>query len=312
MPDSPGGFGRWLLMWRRSVFVLLGGVVLLLIFVLTRPKPQPTVVPALLEPSAGTLLDSSSLTLVGSAQPNSLVEVWIDGLKVSLIASDEAGRWRAEVNLSGPGDHLLQLKAVDADRNLLAESEEFSLSVKGPPLSSTGTAITAPPDGSTLGSGIGVFSGTGPVGRTVAVLVEERVVGRVPVRPNGRWTFAYDFRQSGEYNVRARAIDLQQNILSESNIVRVRVPEASIGRTGCPCTLRLSTNAPEATFALRRESGEVVSSRSSSYVAFTNLPTATYRYTVEAPGFKSHEGTARTPDNRALSVWLEPLPKPRQ
>ncbi|WP_018466730.1 carboxypeptidase-like regulatory domain-containing protein [Calidithermus timidus] len=295
-------------MSRRSVFVLLGGVGLLLVFVLTRPQPQPAVVPALFEPSAGSLLDSPSVTLVGSAQPNSLVEIWIDGLKASLIASDDAGRWSSEVNLGGPGDHLLQLKAVDADRKVLAEGEELSLGVRGAPLSSTGTTITAPADGSTLDSGIGVFSGSGPVGMTVAVLVEERVVGRVPVRANGRWTFAYDFRQAGEYNVRARAIDLQQNILSESSIVRVTVPEASAERAGCPCTLRLSTNAPEATFTLRRESGEVVSSRSSPYAAFTNLPAGSYRYTVEAPGFQSYEGTAKIPDNRVLSVWLEASP----
>jgi hypothetical protein len=299
-------------MSRRSALVLLAGGLLLLIFVLTRPKPQPAVVPALLEPPVGTLLDSSGVTLVGSAQPNSLVEVWIDGLKASLIASDDAGRWSAEVELGGPGDHLLQLKAVDADRKVLAESEELSLSVRGPPLSSTGTTITAPPDGSTLEGGIGVFSGTGPVGSTVAVLVEERVVGRVPVRTNGRWTFAYDFRRAGEYNVWARATDPQQNTLSESNIVRVTVPELSLERAGCPCTLRLSTNAAEATFTLRKESGEVLSSRSSSYVSFTNLPAASYRYTVEAPGFQPYEGTARTPENRAISVWLEPAPKPQQ
>lgn len=298
-------------MSRRSLLALLGAVVLLLAFVLTRPRPQPTPVPTLLEPPVASVLDSPRVTLVGSAQPNSLVEIWIDGLKISLIASDETGRWSTEVDLSGPGDHLLQLKAVDADRNPLAESEEFSLSVRGPPLSSSGTTITAPADGSMLDSGIGVFSGTGPAGATVTVLVEEQVVGRVPVRSNGHWTFAYDFRRAGEYNVRARATDPQQNTLSESNIVRVRVPEVSPGRAGCPCTLRLSTNAPEATITLRRESGEVVSSQPSPYAAFTNLPAASYRYSVEAPGFQSYEGRARTPDNRAISVWLEALPKPQ-
>lgn len=296
-------------MSRRSTLVLLAGGLLLLL-VLTRPKPQPVAVPALLEPPVGTLLDSARVTLVGSAQPNGLVEVWIDGFRASLIAGDDAGRWSAEVELGGPGDHLLQLKAVDADRKVLAESEELSLSVRGPPLSSTGTAITAPPDGSTLEGGIGVFSGTGPVGSTVAVLVEERVVGRVPVRADGRWTFAYDFRRAGEYDVWARATDPRQNTLSESNIVRVMVPELNLERAGCPCTLRLSTNAAEATFTLRRESGEVVASRSSSYAAFANLPAASYRFTVEAPGFQPYEGTARTPENRAISVWLEASPRP--
>jgi hypothetical protein len=291
---------------RKLIFVLLGAVALLA-FLLTRPGPRPPLPPALLEPPTGSLLDSPSLTLVGSAQPNSLVEVWIDGLKASLIASDDEGRWSAEVDLSGPGDHLIQLKAVDADRKVLAESEEFSLNVRGPPLSSTGTAITAPADGSRLDGGTGVFSGSGPVDSTIVILVEEKPVGWAPVRSTGRWTFAYDFRQAGEYNVRARAIDPRQNVLSESNIVRVRVPEAAGERVECPCTLRLSTNAPEATFTLRRESGELLSSRSFPYAAFTNLPAGSYRYTVEAPGFKGYEGTVKIPESRTLSVWLEPL-----
>lgn len=295
--------------WRNLIFVLLGAIALLA-FLLTRPSPQTPLPPALLEPPVGASLESPQVRLVGNAQPNSLVEVWIDGLRAALVASDDTGRWSTEVNLSGPGDHRVQLKAVDADRNPLAESEEFSLSVEGQPLSSTGTTITAPADGSTLGSSIGVFSGTGPAGRVVAVLVGEKVVGRVVVRQDGTWTFAYDFRIPGEYNVRARALDPQQNILSEGNIVRISVPEASSQHKSCPCTLRLSTNAAGATLTLRRENGEVVSSQAASYAAFTNLPEATYRYTVEAPGFQSYEGTAKTPDNRAISVWLEASPRP--
>ena len=104
-----------------------------------------TVTPTITLPSGQLSAGTNSFS--GTGTPNSKMGLMLNGVLVSEFTTDENGNWSTTVNLA-EGDSSLQVVELDADGNVISESDAANLSV-GP----DGTVIDSAADTKNCGIG---------------------------------------------------------------------------------------------------------------------------------------------------------------
>ncbi len=74
-------------------------------------------------------LTAGEVELTGTGEPNSQVEIVVDGQVVGKAEVDGDGKWSFKTRLPAAGDYKVGVQAVDADGKMLAESEIVLLKV---------------------------------------------------------------------------------------------------------------------------------------------------------------------------------------
>ena len=69
------------------------------------------------------------VTLTGTGEPGSEVEVVVDGKPVGTATVDSEGKWSLPTELTEPGDYEISVQSVDANGQVLAASEATELTV---------------------------------------------------------------------------------------------------------------------------------------------------------------------------------------
>ncbi|MCG3208083.1 MAG: hypothetical protein FOGNACKC_01684 [Anaerolineae bacterium] len=87
-------------------------------------------VPALDVPAGD--IEAGAVTLTGSGEPNSQVEVLVDGKTVGLANVSASGRWRLNTRLDEAGAYEVIVQAVDAAGAVITAAEPVQLSVVAP------------------------------------------------------------------------------------------------------------------------------------------------------------------------------------
>ncbi len=108
-----------------------GGAVLAESDAATVSATAPQIAAPALDVPAGDI-EAGAVTLTGSGEPNSQVEVLVDGKTVGLANVSASGRWRLNTRLDEAGTYEVTVRAVDAAGTVVAAAEPVQLSVAAP------------------------------------------------------------------------------------------------------------------------------------------------------------------------------------
>jgi hypothetical protein len=196
----------------------------------TQPMPTatPPVAPRLTSPAAGANLSDSQVTLKGTGQPGSRVQVLANGTIVGEATVGTDGTWTVAVDLGKPGSYTLSAQVIDASGKLVSASDPLSVVLAAPTPAMVAPVLTSLSGGDRLTAGEVTFSGTGTPGSEVEIVVDGKAIGKVKVGSDGTWLFKTDLGQPGTYMVQARTLDATGRILAESASVPLSVAAAAI------------------------------------------------------------------------------------
>ena len=194
------------------------------------PMPTPTtlITPRLTLPVAGATLDDGKVTLKGTGQPGSKVQVLANGVVVGEVIVGGDGSWTLAVDLGKPGNYVLSAQVVDASGKLVAASDPVSVVLAAPTPAVVAPVLTSPSASDKLTVGDVTFKGTGTPGSEVEMVVEGKAVGKTRVDSGGTWLFKTEMGQPGDYQVKARALDATGKMVAESAPVSLSVAAAIV------------------------------------------------------------------------------------
>lgn len=138
-----------------------------------------------------------ALSLSGSAEPGSTVELWAGEIKLAIVPVNALGNWLYEGQLD-TGDYKVVARTVNAEGQVVNESKSVDVSV-----SAVSTATVTISEPQLDASGEVILSGTGEPGSTLEILDSGAVVTTATVGEDGKWTVRYT-ASSGEHALTAK------------------------------------------------------------------------------------------------------------
>ena len=196
----------------------------------TQPAPTATqpVPPRLTFPAGGANLSDKNVTLKGTGQPGSRVQVLVNGTVVgeSVVGAD--GTWTVVVDLGKPGNYAVSAQVVDATGKPVATSEPLSVVLAAPPVAVAAPVLISPVSSDKLAAGPVTFKGTGTPGSQVEILVDDKAVGKAVVGSDGAWSFQVDPGQPGAHQVKVRVLDATGLPAAESAPVSLSVAAVAV------------------------------------------------------------------------------------
>ncbi len=169
-------------------------------------EPVPLIVAAevvapTLDPSfEGAELPAGELTLGGTGEPGSEVQIVVDGEVVGVAPVGSDGRWTCVIDIEEPGEHEVVVRAVDAGEEVVAASEPVSVTVVAGVVA---PEFEAPASGAELSAGELTLSGVGEPGTEVEILDNGVVVGVAQVGDDGQWRFTFE-PEPGDHQLAVR------------------------------------------------------------------------------------------------------------
>jgi nucleoid-associated protein YgaU len=166
-------------------------------------------------------LTGGPVTLTGTGEPGSAVEVVIDGQVVGKTTVGSDGTWSYTADLPEPGDYQISVQNVDASGQVIAASEPVALTLTAPAQSATTPTLDRPSE--ELTAGPVTLTGSGEPGSQVEVVVDGQVVGTATVDDDGKWSLATELSQAGDNEIQVQSVDADGQILAASAPVTLPV-----------------------------------------------------------------------------------------
>ena len=154
-----------------------------------------------------------AVSLSGTAEPGSTVELWAGEIKLAVVPVDAAGSWSYAGQLD-PGDYRIVARTVSVEGKVLNESEAAAVSV-----AVTSVAAVTVGEPQVDASGEVTVSGSGEPGSTLEILDNGVVVASAVVGEDGAWTVHYA-ASAGEH---ALAVQVQGQAGEGSAVAQVAV-----------------------------------------------------------------------------------------
>lgn len=144
--------------------------------------------PVLSTPVDGAAMNMQSPVLTGTAEPNSVLTVLVDGVPYATFAVDATGEF--SFPLSPPlEDDTYQISLVASDGGNTSPTTT-PITITLDTVEPQPPTIDLPADQTEIGTGQPPISGTGEVGSTVTIKVDAVTVGTAVVDVSGNWTFS--------------------------------------------------------------------------------------------------------------------------
>ena len=208
-----------------------------------------TVVPAapvVVAPGNNSYVTTLTPTFTGTAEANSTVSVYIDGVFSGTTTADASGNWSytPTTPLIGQDAHQVYATSTDAAGNASVESNTNTFIVDS--VKPVAPTVDAPAEGSYVTTVRPVITGTAEAGTTVKVYIDGVEVGTTTADASGNWSYTptTDLAQ-GSHNVKVTSTDAAGNVSVDSNVR----------------TFIVDSIAPVAPVVLTPENGAVESSR---------------------------------------------------
>ncbi|WNG13998.1 adventurous gliding motility protein AgmC [Cystobacter fuscus] len=179
------------------------------------------VAPVVSTPDEGTLFNTRTPVITGTAEAGTTVTVYLDGSAVGTAPVNTLGNWSFTTAELTDGTYAVKVTATDVAGNVGPESNTRTFRVDA--TAPSAPVLTAPADGALVNTRVNVISGTAEVGTTVTVYLNGSVVGTAPVDGAGAWSFTTAELPNGTYAVKATATDAANNTSPESNTRTFRV-----------------------------------------------------------------------------------------
>ncbi|NTX61907.1 hypothetical protein HUA74_14690 [Myxococcus sp. CA051A] len=147
----------------------------------------PPLAPVILTPTEGELVGTGGTDFSGTAEPDSRVDLLLDGVPYATIDASPAGEWSFLPSTPlTEGARTLTATATDADDNTSPVAERHFTVDTTPPLA---PVIETPIDAARVGSAGTGFSGTAENSSTVTVLVDGLLIGTATAHTTtGAWS----------------------------------------------------------------------------------------------------------------------------
>lgn len=161
----------------------------------------------------GATFDDGIPVIEGTAEPNSEVDIYVDGEKVDTVTTDENGNWSWEPDESmDDGDYEITAEPADEDAG---DGDSITVEVDtgdGPYVS-----ITSPEQGGAVDGGpTVVVTGEAEPGSEVDVYVDGEKAGTTTADEDGNWEMEVDVDGEGEHEVEVVVEDSDGNTSSAS------------------------------------------------------------------------------------------------
>ncbi|WP_225409064.1 adventurous gliding motility protein AgmC [Stigmatella hybrida] len=215
--------------------------------------------PVVTTPANNAVINDSTPTYSGTAEPGSTVTVIVDGVPVGTATADGSGNWSFTPTMPlGEGPHTVSATAADAAGNTSPASPTnvFIVDTTEP----VAPVVVTPANFSTTSDNTPTYSGTAEAGSTVNVIVNGTSVGTTTADGGGNWTLTPTTPLlDGQYSVSATATDNAGNTSPSSNTnvftVDTTAPAAPVVTTPANGSL-INDNTP--TYSGTAEPGSTV------------------------------------------------------
>lgn len=165
-------------------------------------------VPIITLPADGAQLNTSIVTVAGTADANTTVDVIEGGATIGSTPADGLGDWTIDLAF-GDGDHTVTVTATDCCGNTSDPSAPVTFTVDttapGAPV------ILTPLEGETVATSTPSISGTAEANSSVEVFVDAGSIGTVAADGSGNWSIASPALTDGAHNATATATDAAGN-----------------------------------------------------------------------------------------------------
>lgn len=185
--------------------------------------------PTLKSPSGTDRLPAGEVMFSGTGAPGTEVEIVVDGKAVGTAKISTDGTWTLAAQIDGAGTRAVQVRALDASGQSVAESAPVSLSFEA---ATVAPKITSPAMNANLSGGEVPLTGTGTPGNEIEILDGGKVVGKVKVGADGTWRFSFK-PAAGVHELAARESG-EQASSQDSVKVTVAAPPL-LPASGAPC-----------------------------------------------------------------------------
>lgn len=199
----------------------------------TQAPAAPTIV--LETASNNGVITTNTPTISGTAEANSSVTIYADGVAVGTVTADASGHYTYTFNPAlAQGAHNITATATDAAGNTSLPGGPLSFSIDaaapGIPSAPVLPGINIP---GLVNTGTPRITGRGEPGTIITVYTNGKPVGTAEVNTAGDWSYTYDpALTEGAYNITVTASDKQGNESGHSNQVVMTVdltrPEVSL------------------------------------------------------------------------------------
>jgi uncharacterized protein (TIGR03382 family) len=208
----------------------------------------PTV-PVVLTPANGTVTSDNTPAYSGTAEADSTVTIFVDGVSVGTTVADAAGNWTfTPATALADGSHSVKVTATDTTGNTSPDSNTNTFIVDTTPPAAP--VVLTPADGAVTNDNTPAYSGTAEAGSTVTVIVDGVSVGTTTANAAGNWTLTPAASLAdGQHTVRATATDAAGNT----------------GPNSSTNTFTVDTTAPAAPVVLTPADGTVTSDSTPTY-----------------------------------------------
>lgn len=174
---------------------------------------QEPIMPAVDLPGADVY--AYGLTLTGTGQPDSEVQILADDIAVSRTSVGLDGVWAAEINLE-EGTYNIDVAALDGSGNMVEQIPGLSL----PVLPLAGPQLRTKPDMPEFDAlnGLAVWRGVADPGTQVAIVNDDTILGSAAADDAGQWEVEANL-DPGSYDLSLAELDSAGNITSAAEPV---------------------------------------------------------------------------------------------
>jgi Ca2+-binding RTX toxin-like protein len=160
------------------------------------------------------ITSASQVTLTGTAEAGSTVNVFDGGLEIGTATADAGGAWSFATGTLADGSHTFTGMAVDAAGNASAVSAALNVTVDT-------LAPVAPKliSGTPASANTMIVSGTAEAGTTVKLYEGAALLGAALAGSDGKWSMNIGPLAAGPHKLTATATDAAGNLSQLSNVL---------------------------------------------------------------------------------------------
>ena len=160
--------------------------------------------PTLISPADGALITTPTPVVSGTAEPDSTVSVFVDGVLAGQVTADGSGAFSYTLATQTDGRHELQLLARDTAGNSseITVTSIFTIDTTAP----APPTIATPAEGAVSASGSLVLSGTAEVDATILIVLDGANQS-VTASSSGEWSYTATGLADGAHSFTVQARD---------------------------------------------------------------------------------------------------------